>query len=81
MVVATDKPKRYVHRHLNYKGDLREVIPIGKIMGPNAMNELFVVLKTEYDPETDMTRVGFDWARQTDFEPDALEGVEIIDAD
>lgn len=81
MVVATDKPKRYVKRHLNYNNDVRDSMPIGKIMGPNVMNELFVVLKVDYDAKANRTRVGFDWARQTDFEEGALDGVEIVDAD
>ena len=42
----------------NYKGDVSKDI-VGQHMGPNLFKEWFTAVKAWYDPETDMTKVGF----------------------
>jgi hypothetical protein len=44
------------------------------------LGEMLVVLKIEYDSEKDMTRVGFDYARETDMSDFSLEGIEVVEA-
>jgi hypothetical protein len=39
---------------LRYRGDLRDKIE-GQILGPSTVREMFVILATEYDPNTDTT--------------------------
>lgn len=77
MVVATNR--RYVHRHLNYNGDLTQDLEVGSVMGPNLLGEMFTVLSVVYNPKTDKTRVGFDFTRTDDYQPGALEGVEVLE--
>jgi hypothetical protein len=43
-------------RWLNYKGDRRTM---RNVVGPDTAGALLTPVEAEYDPETDMTRVGF----------------------
>lgn len=42
--------------HLNYRGDRRG--QIGRVMGPNRLDELLTVVDETYDEVTDRTRLG-----------------------
>lgn len=48
--------------HLSYRGDRRAAV--GQLMGPNLLGEVLVAVDATYDPVTNRTRVGFDYARQ-----------------
>lgn len=48
-------------RHLNYKGNVVEGL-VGRVVGPNALNELLICIAARYDEETDTTRAGFRYA-------------------
>lgn len=50
--MANPKPARW----LNYKGDVRRGLP--RSMGPNLMDEILYPVVAEYNPKTNMTRVG-----------------------
>jgi hypothetical protein len=39
---------------LHYRGDLRGRIE-GQVLGPSSLREWFVILATDYDPDTDRT--------------------------
>lgn len=43
--------------HMNYPGDCRHII--GEVKGPNLLDEMLTAVDAKYDPETNMTRVGF----------------------
>lgn len=44
---------------LNYSGDVADSFDMERPYGPNLMGELLYPLTTEYDKQSDRTRVGF----------------------
>lgn len=50
--MSNPKPAHWI----NYKGDVRNGLP--QTMGPNLLNEILFPVVAEYDPKTNMTRVG-----------------------
>lgn len=50
----TETPKATTH--LNYRGDRRG--QVGRVMGPNTLNERLTVVEESYDPDADRTRLG-----------------------
>jgi hypothetical protein len=52
--VATAQRIALADSRLHYRGDLRGHIE-GQVLGPNTLREWFVILATDYDPDTDRT--------------------------
>lgn len=48
--------------HATYPGNVETIL--GEVKGPNLLREFLVAVDAEYDPVTDKTRVGFDYARK-----------------
>lgn len=50
---------------LNYKGDVSQSA-VGQAVGPNAFGEILIAVEATFNPETGLTHVGFDYAREGD---------------
>ena len=46
-------------RFANYPGDCTRII--GEVKGPNTLGEVLRAVTADYDPESDVTRVGFSY--------------------
>ena len=61
MTVSIDrKPSRF----LNYPGDVTHIV--GEVKGPNMLREYLTAVTADYDPATDVTRVGFAYTTTAD---------------
>lgn len=60
------KPVRTAHRFATYPGDVAHMAKRHEVVGPNTLGEFMTAIAATYDPATDKTRVGFDFARKGD---------------
>jgi hypothetical protein len=60
---------------LHYRGDLRGRIE-GSVLGPSTVREMFVILRTEYDPVTDTTTAHCAYATPDEITPTIPVGAQ-----